>query len=50
MLYYDVEKADEDDIDNLMDDSDTEFIAEEETTQAATTQNTSLTTQGANDH
>ena len=49
-LLYDVEKADEDDIDNLMDDSDTEFIAEEETTQAASTQNTSLTTPGANDH
>ena len=30
-------------MDNLMNDSDTEFIAEEEITQAATTQYTSLT-------
>ena len=29
-LLDDVESADEDDIDNLMNDSDTEFIAEEE--------------------
>ena len=31
-----------------MNDSDIEFITEEETTQAATTQDTSLTTQEAN--
>ena len=31
------ESADEDEIDNLMTDSDTEFIAEEEITQAAGT-------------
>ena len=31
----DVKSADEDDIDNLMNDSDTEFIVEEEITQAA---------------
>ena len=33
-----------------MNDSDTEFIAEEETTQAASTQDTSLTTTEANLH
>ena len=37
-----VGSADKDDIDNLMNDSDTEFIAEEEITQAAGTQDTSL--------
>ena len=49
-LIDDVESADEDDIDNLMNDSDTEFIAEEEITQAASTQDTSLTTPEANLH
>ena len=44
----DVESADEDDIDNLMNDSDAEFIAEEEIAQAASTQGTSLTTPEAN--
>ena len=43
-LLDDVESADEDDIDNLMNDSDTEFIAEEQITQAASTQGTYLTT------
>ena len=43
-----VESADEDDIFNLMNDSDTQFIAEEEITQAASTQNTSLTAPEAN--
>ena len=37
----DVESAGEDDISNLMNDSDTKFIAEEEITQAANTQDTS---------
>ena len=37
-----VGSADKDDIDNLMNDSDTEFIAEEEITQAAGAQGTSL--------
>ena len=37
-----VGSADKDDIDNLMNDSDTEFIAEEEITQATGTQDTSL--------
>ena len=36
--------ADKDDIDNLMNDSDTKFIAEEEITQAVRTKDTSLTT------
>ena len=49
-LLDDVESADEDDIDNLMNDSDTEFIAEEEITQAASTQDTSLITPGTNLH
>ena len=49
-LIDDVESADEDDIDNLMNDSDTEFIAEEKITQAASTQDTSLTTTEANLH
>ena len=48
VLLDDVESADEDDIDNLMNDSDAEFIAEEEFTQAASTQDTSLTTPEAN--
>ena len=47
-LLDDVESVDEDDIDNLMNDSDAEFIAEEEFTQAASTQDTSLTTPEAN--
>ena len=37
-MIYDVESDDNDDIDNLMNDSDTEIIAEEEITQAASTQ------------
>ena len=37
-VIYDVESDDKDDIDNLMNDSDTEIIAEEEITQAASTQ------------
>ena len=45
-----VQSADRDDIDNLMNDSDTEFIAEEEIMQAASTQGTSLTTPEANLH
>ena len=44
----DVESADEDDIENLMNDFDAELIAEEEITQAASTQDTSLTTPEAN--
>ena len=46
-LLDDVESSDEDDIDNLMN-YDTEFIAEEEITQAASTWDTSLTTPEAN--
>ena len=49
-LLNDAESADEDNIDTLMNDSDTEFIAEEEITQAASTQDTSLTTPEANLH
>ena len=49
-LLNDVESADEDDVDNLMNISATEFIAEEEITQAAGTQYTSLTTPEANLH
>ena len=49
-LLDDVESADEDDIDNLMNDSGTEFIAEEEITQAASTQDTLSTTPEANLH
>ena len=49
-LLDDVESADKDDIDNLMNDSDTDFIAEEEITQAASTQDTFLTTPEANLH
>ena len=49
-LFDDVESADEDDIDNLINDSDTKFIVEEEITQAASTQDTSLTTPVANLH
>ena len=42
-LLEDVENVDEDDINSLMNDSDIEFMAEEEITQAASTQVTSLT-------
>ena len=49
-LLDDLESADEDDIDCLTNDSDTDFIAEEETTQAASPQDTSLTTPEANLH
>ena len=49
-LLDDVESPDEDDIDNLMNDSDTELIAEEEIAKAARTQDTSLTTLEANLH
>ena len=49
-LLDDVESADEDDIDNLMNDSDTALIAEEEITQAASTRDISLTTPEANLH
>ena len=49
-LLDDVESAGKDDIDNLMNDSDTEFIADEEITQAASTQDTSLTIPEANLH
>ena len=47
-LLDNVETTDEDDIDNLMNYSDTEFIAEEQITQAASTQDTSMTTPEAN--
>ena len=43
-LLDDVDNADEDDIDNLMNNSDIESIAEEEITQAGSTQDTSLAT------
>ena len=49
-LLVDVENADEDDIDNSTNDSDTESIAEEEFTQAASTQDTPLTTPEPNLH
>ena len=49
-LLDDVESANEDDIDNLMNDSDRELIPEEEITKAASTQDTSLTTPEANLH
>ena len=42
-LLDDVESADKDDIDNLINDSDTDFIAEEEVIQAANTKDTPLT-------
>ena len=45
-----VDSADGNDIDNLVNDSDTDFIAEEEITQAASTHDTSLTTPEANLH
>ena len=47
-LLDDVESADEDDRDNLINDSEIEVIAEEEITEAAITQDTSLTTPEAN--
>ena len=43
-LLDDVEIDKKDEIDNLMNDSDTEFIAEKKIIQAASTQDTSLTT------
>ena len=49
-LLDDVGSADKDDIDNLMNDSDTKFIAEEKIIKAASTQETSLTTPEANLH
>ena len=49
-LLDDVESADKDGIDNLMNDSDTEFIADEEITKATSTQDTSLTTPEPNLH
>ena len=45
-----MESAHEDGIHNLMNDSDTDFISEKEITQAASTQDTSLTTPEANLH
>ena len=45
-----MEHADKDDIDDVMYDSDTEFIAGKEIIQTANTQETSLTTPGANHH
>ena len=47
-LLDDVESADEDDRDNLINNSEIEVIAEEEITEAAITQGTSLTTPEAN--
>ena len=47
-LLDDVESADEDYMGNLMNGSDTELVAKEETTQVASTQDTSLTKQEAN--
>ena len=49
-LLDDVQSDDNNDIDNLMNDSDNEFIAEEEIAQAASTQDTSLTIPEANLH
>ena len=46
----DVESTDKDGIENLMNDPDTEFIAVEEITQAASTRDISLTTPEANLH
>ena len=50
VLLDDVKCVDEDDIANLMNNSDTEFIAEEAITQAASTEDTSLTTLETNLH
>ena len=47
-LLDDAESVDEDDIHNVMNDFDTEFIAEEEITQAAKTLDASLTIPEAN--
>ena len=49
-LLDDVESAGKDGIDNLMNDSDSEHIAEEKITWAASTQDTSLTTPETNLH
>ena len=49
-LLDDVESANEDNIDNLVNDSDTEFIAQEEITEPASIQDTSLTSFEANLH
>ena len=49
-LLDDVESADENGIDNLMNDSDIKFKAEEEIIQAASIQDSSLTTPEANLH
>ena len=49
-LLDDVESVDKDVIGNLMNYSETEFIAEEEIRQAASRMNTSLTTPEANLH
>ena len=49
-LLDDVEGDDKNDTDNLINDSDTDFIAEEEPTQATSTQDASLTTPEANLH
>ena len=46
----DVESAGQDGIDNLMNDSDTEFIAEQKITQPISTEDTSLTTAEAKLH
>ena len=48
LLFDEVECTDKDDANTLMNDSDTKFIAEEEITQAVSTQDTSLTTPGDN--
>ena len=51
LVLVDVESAGEDDIDNIMNDSDIEFIAEEEIKQlehTVSSQDTSLTTPEAN--
>ena len=49
-LLDDVESDEEDDTGNLINDSDTGFVAEEEVVQAGSTQDTSLTTSEANLH
>ena len=49
LLNY-VKSAHDDDIDKLMNNYDTEFITEEQITQAVGTQDTSLTTPGATLH
>ena len=47
-LLNDVESAGKDDIDNLMNNSDIKFLVEENVIQAASTQDTPLTTPEAN--